>query len=597
MADISKNTEVKSLLDGVETNASIEWQDTTIEAKYPDDSVQPNLTITEFNFNLESRKRINEWIAKGTSGGVGIFEGMPFDLNLFNNNPLTENFKAFLDFTNGYNDNSDDGVVTVSIIKDESIQHFFDRLSGTTCGYLEEIGVFTDSDYIDVPYVVEKKFNFLELITSSIVLYIMTQALIDAIKETGSNVGKLSSALTPSPVLVTVPPSFVPISIGGVIYAALSLILQLVYTAVLLLAIVELSKKLFETLLPPQRNHKGILLKTALAKIANHFGYGFDTSVSEYDNIVYLPSNPNLDKKTLLGLISVTEGTQKGIPNQLDYGYFTEDLFNLAKNLPYAKMALVNNTIQLRPKNDVFWEQQSQWEITDVLINTKSYNANELNGTNLISFGVDINDEWTIDNYKGTAVEIKTEPVSVIRKRAVLIKGLDEINFECALPTRKDELNALDTFLKTVGGAVDKVTGVFGRGTNFASKITSKLGVLKQSNNWHTVPKLLYLNGGRLPVNHRDLWNADVLWEKYHNEKSFVKNNYKGQREVYKGVRVPFGLEDFFKLTTNPYFKYKGNTAKIVNFTWTVAEDEATIDFWVRKPYTFNLKETKIIPE
>ena len=62
MADISRNTESKYLLNGVATNAPLEWQDVTIEAQYPDDSVQPNLTITEFDFNLESRKAINDWI-------------------------------------------------------------------------------------------------------------------------------------------------------------------------------------------------------------------------------------------------------------------------------------------------------------------------------------------------------------------------------------------------------------------------------------------------------------------------------------------------------------------------------------------------------
>ena len=122
MADISRNTESKYLLNGIETNAPLEWQDVTIEAQYPDDSVQPNLTITEFDFNLESRKAINDWILGGTYGGVGIFEGMPFDLNLFNNNPLTKNFKAFIDFTNNYNDQPDDGVVSVSIIKDDSFR-------------------------------------------------------------------------------------------------------------------------------------------------------------------------------------------------------------------------------------------------------------------------------------------------------------------------------------------------------------------------------------------------------------------------------------------------------------------------------------------
>ena len=160
MADISKNSEQQYLLNGIPYNAPLEWSDVTIEAEYPDDSVQPSLTITEFDFNLEARKAIDTWITQGTSGGVGIFEGMPFDLNLFNNNPLTKNFKAFIDFRENYNDRPDDGELSVSIMKDDDLKPFFDALNGTTCGYLEKIGVFSDSDYTDIPYVVEKKFNF-----------------------------------------------------------------------------------------------------------------------------------------------------------------------------------------------------------------------------------------------------------------------------------------------------------------------------------------------------------------------------------------------------------------------------------------------------
>ena len=587
MADISRNTESKYLLNGIETNAPLEWQDVTIEAQYPDDSVQPNLTITEFDFNLESRKAINDWILGGTSGGVGIFEGMPFDLNLFNNNPLTKNFKAFIDFTNSYNDQPDDGVVSVSIIKDDSIQSFFDKLNGTTCGYLEEIGVFVDSDYVRIPYVVEKKFNFFEILITSIVLYLMVKELEESIYRTAEAISTASGIFSAG---------FTG-SVGSAIYLFAIALVNIAYTAILLIAIVELSITLFETLIPPQRTHKGILLKTALTKISNHFGYQFNCPVEEYNNVTYLPSNPNLDEKAFLGFINVTKGTQSGIPNNLDYGYFTEDLFKLAKDLPFAKMALIGNTIELRAKNDPFWVQQSQWQIPDVKINTLTYNVNELNATNLVSFGVDTSDEWTIDNYEKTAIEIKTEPISVINQRAVLLKGLDEVNFECALGTRKNRLNAIENLLKNVAGAIDKVTGIFGGGTNFKSKVTTRIGVLKQSTNWHTIPKLLYLNGGRMPINHKSLWNAEVLWEKYHDEKSFIANNYKAQKQVYNQVSVPFGLEDFFKLTTNPYFIYKGNTAKIVNFTWTVGEDVSVIDFWVRKPYTFNLKETKIIPK
>ncbi len=587
MSNISKNTEQQYLLDGLPHNAPLEWRDVTVEAEYPDDSMQPSLTISEFDFNLKARTAINDWIAQGTSGGVGIFEGMPFDLNLFNNNPLTKNFKAFIDFREGYNDKIEDGEVSVSIMKDDDLKPFFDALNGTTCGYLEQIGVFTDGDYTNIPYVVEKKFNSFEILMSSVVLFLMIKELAEATERTANAIAE-ASGITAS--------GFTG-ALGAAILLVAKALIAVIYTAILLLAIIELAKTLFETLIPPVRNHKGILLKKALTKIANHFGYDFESPISEYNNVTYLPSNPNLDEKTLLGFVSVTKGTQLGIPNQLDYGYFTEDLFNLAKTLPYAKMALIGNVIHLRPKNDPFWIQQTQWELPDILINTLRYNTDEMRATRLLSFSADTSDEWTIDNYDRTAVEIKTTPVSVINQRAVLLKGLEEMDFQVALGNRKDGLNALENLLKEVATLIDTVTGVFGGGTNFARSIDVKVGVLKTSTNWHTVPKLLYLNGERMPTNHRDLWNAEILWEKYHKEKSFVRDNWNGQKQVYNDIEIPFGLEDFFQLTTNAYFKFKGEQAKITKFVWTVGEDSAKISFTLKKPYTFNLKETKIIPE
>lgn len=588
MSDISKSAESQYSLDGVVSNAPIDWQDVKIVAQYPDDSIQPSLSIDEYKFNLDSRKAINKWIEGGITGGVGIFEGMPFAQNIFNNSSDSAVFNAFINFADNYNDATDDGVLSVSIMKDDSIQSFIDKLGGVTCGYLEEIGVFTDADYITIPYIVEKKLNPFELMMSAIVLYLMIKELAETVERTARSAVLVVSLLGTS---------VFPLPIGSIAYAIASALIQLVYSAILIIAIIELAKTLFETLIPPKRNHKGILLKHALEKIANHLGYNFNCPITEYNNYVYLPSNPNLDEKSFFGTVSVTKGTQSGIPNSLDYGYFAEDLFTLGKSLPYAKMAIIGNTIELRPKNDPFWIQQSQWVMPDVLINTLGYNMNELNATNLLSFSVDTSDDWTVDNYGGTSIEIKTDPVSVLRQRAVLLKGLDEVNFQVALGNRKDELTGIETFLKTVGGAVDDITGIFGGGTNFASSITSKIGVLKQSTNWHTVPKMLYLNEGLMPLNHRDLINAELLWDKYHKEKSFVSDNWRGQKLLYNQVSVPFGFEDFLKLTTNPYFTFNGFSAKIVNFEWTVGEDQAVIDFWVRRPYTFNLKETKLIPQ
>jgi len=587
MSNISKNTEAKYFLNNIERNAPLEWEDVKITAEYENDTIQPSLSTDSFVFNLDARQVVNQWISDGLTGGVGIFEGMPFDLVLFNQNATQKKFESFLDFTNDYRDFPDDGEVSVSLIDKNGLDGFFQQLTGTTFGYLEEIGVFTESDYINVPYVVEKKFNLFEILMSSIVLYLM-------VKELAESVARTADAVSDAVTLILIP---ITGAAAVAIKATAVALITIIYTAILLLAIIDMATTLFNTLFSPKRTHKAILLKTALTKVANHFGYDFITPVTEYNNLVFLPSNPNFDEKALLGFISVTKGTQTGIPNILDYGYFTEDMFNLAKELPYAKMAVYGNVIHLRPKNDPFWIQQSQWVAPDTLINTLQYNTDEMKATRVLSFATDLNDEYTVDNYFGTAVEIRTQPVSVINQKAVLLKGLDDVKFNVALGNRKDSLNAIENLLKGVAIFIDTVTGIFGGGSNFAASINSRIGILKVSTNYHSIPKVLYLNSdGTMPTNHRDLLNADVFWEKYHKEKSFVRDNWNGQKKVYNNITIPFGFEDFLILLTNSYFNFNGIQAKLSKFEWITGEDNATISFYTRVPYTKNLQEIKIVP-
>ena len=589
MSDISINTEGRYKLNGQQFNAPIGWSDIIIKASYDGDNTQPSLDIKEFVFPLEARDIVNKWISDGLISGVGIFEGMPFDITLFNNQAVQHSFKSFIDFTNGYKDFKEDGKVSVSVIRDNSLDAFFNRLGSTSYGYLEEIGVITSSNYIDVSYIVEKKFNLLEILMSSIVLYLMIKELAIAIEMLANAVADVSGLLLFVGVGST--------ALGAALLAVLKALLILAYVVVLIAAIIELAKTLFEILIPPQRKHKAIKLREALRVVCDHLGYGFVTPIPEMDDVYFLPSNPNLDEKTAGGFISVTKGTQSGIPNTVDYGYICEDMFQLCKDLFNAKLAIIGNDVHLRSKNDPFWIQQSTWSLPSTLLNTLEYNTDEMKSERLLSFSIDTSDEWTIDNYLGTAYEIKTDPKTIIRERAVLLKGIDKVKFQCALGNRKNELNGIENFLSKVAGAIDAVVGFLGDGTTFSDKIEARLGDLKQSSNWHTIPKLLYLKGSNLSINHRDTWNAKILYDKYHEEKSFVLNNKLGQKIYYKGVDIPFGFEDYKQLTDNSYFKYKGDDAKIMSFDWTIGDDRATIDFWVRKVYTNNLKETYIYPK
>jgi hypothetical protein len=158
-------------------------------------------------------------------------------------------------------------------------------------------------------------------------------------------------------------------------------------------------------------------------------------------------------------------------------------------------------------------------------------------------------------------------------------------------------LNGLEKVLSVLAGVFDDLAKVLFINLGLKKKITSKIGVLKVSNNNHAIPKLLWIDGGKLPSDHRSKFSAVTLWDKYHNEKSFITNNYKRQRKVFNDVETPFGFNDFVNLVNNSYFTTpEGRKGKVLNISWNLAGDKAKLDYYIEEPYTTNLKETFINP-
>lgn len=581
MSENSINAIQSYFLNGKKYNSPVEWQDATITAEYINDSSQPNLSIDSLQFVLESRLAILEWIENG-----GIFEGMPIKLDLTNINNGVVSFDGFVDFVESFIEYPDDGIIETSIRQDEGIDSFFNKIGSVTYGYLESIGVIGDSDYKSIDYTVEKKFNIVEVLITTIMIYLMEKELRESIMRLSKDIATISGIASSS----------LTGSVGALIFATLSALINVAYSVAMVIAIKNMTTSLIESLVPPKRTHKVLSLKRALEVVCSHFGYSFE-GVELFDKVHYLPSNINEDEPNSFGYIKTAKGTQKGIPNTLDLGYNCEEMFDLAKKLIDGRFAIINNKVILKSRSDSFWFRNSSYKLPDILIKNKSYNTESLYSTILISFRTDFNDEYTIENYKGTSYEVKTELLNASNQKNVLLKGLKEVSLGVALGSRKDKLTALENLLKNAAQVVDGLTGVLRGGTNFANKVKSRIGVLKVSSNWNNIPKLIYLNGNKIPNNHREYLSAKSLFENYYGEYSFIANSFKSQKAIYKLENIPFGLEDYKKVTNNPYFIFKGKESKITKFEWIIGSDKANVEFWSRDIYTRNLKETKIETE
>ncbi len=592
MSQLSKNAELRFTLNNQVVDAPIEWQDISVQADFEDNAVQPKIDIEEFTFVNQEAQTVRDWIAAGR-----IFEGIPFKIDTYNSRTSSNSFDGFINCSNGV-EIFDDRTLKAKLEQSKSWFSVRERMQGVTMSYLESIGVFTDSDYTKVKYVVEKNDNALEILMTSVMVFILTVQLIEQVGDISDDINKVNTASIPI-INPGVPPT-ISFNTGAIIYASLSLALRIIETVAILAALINLAIQVFELLLPIPRTHRTIKLRTALEKISNYLGYTFSSPIPLLDKLVYLPSNLEADDVNLLtGIINIPRGTRSGLPNESDFGFTGLEFFELCERMFKAQLKVEGNTLEFRTGNDPYWQQTATYQMPNFLRKVKRYNTDELVFSRLIRFDTDeIADEWTINNFKGTNYQIITDDTSITDRAARYITKHETIAFPVCLGSRKSELNPLENALAKLAGVFDSVINLFGGNINLSGRITSRIGVLKVGTNNTTKPKILYVNGTKLPPNHRDLFSAKALYDGYINEISFVLNNFGGQKALYSLEGLPFGFEDFLKTIENSNFvDSDNNNAKFRTLNWLISGDTASGEMEQHEIYAPNLTETYIEAE
>lgn len=587
MAELGKSANLKITVAGQELTPPPGWFDVEVLATFDNGDSQANITTDSFDFYLDAYTYLKGRIEAGLTGGFGIFEPVPVKIEAISTLGTYSAFEGGIKLAES-TQNDTEGIISAPIDKDSGIRTLDERLSGLSYLFLYETGVIVDSDFFDVDYVVDKPDKVIDAFVASLTIFSLARELADLIRQIAKD-GAIVGGIAPSG--ATGPA-------GAAIYAAASLVINVIYAAALLALILDLARDLVAAFSLPLRTHKGIKLCDLLEKPLAHLGYSFASTIPELDNVVYLPSNQAADAEDgVKGFISQPGTIKRGIPNAGDFGYLCSEIFQLCRNLFNARYQIVNNTVQFHSENSSYWIRNSQYILPDVLEGPYRRNTEDLKDSHLLSFSTDVSDQYTVNEYKGTSYQVITEAISIGPSARDNITGLEEVSFNVALGSRKDSLNGFERFLATLAGVIDSAVNAFGGNSNVRGEIEGKVGVLRVARNNHTIPKLLYYQGDRLPINHRDLFSAKTLWESYHSYKSFIANNFQRQRKVFEEVEVPFGFEDFVQVIENSYCQTAdGKQAKIERLVWNMARDKAIIDYWVEEVYTKNLKETYIEP-
>lgn len=575
------------------------------------ESVQANITLDTFTFVNEHAQTLINYRKGGLNQTTnGILEGLPFRIEVNDGTTTSILFNGFINFKDGYNEISP-VKVECRVKQLEDLNTLDDFVRTTTFQYLESIGVYKQSDYVDVPFIVEPLDAEAQLAALELALALYAIQAFQLIKEIGKDVANLIAHLTGGITGIA----------AAAIYAAVILLLDILFLGVLFIQMLNLLIRMIELIAPPVQFHKGIKLNTLFEKAFNHFGFGFDTGIEEMDKVVYL------------GFKGAGEGLiRSGIPKIGEPLQTVSDAMQAVLRTFNGRTGIFDGNVQIRTEADTFWIKNSTFKLPNVgnsdsaAIDLESEqflsNINDFVSSTFVGFNSDPSEQWTTVDDEGIDVQVTREPKTVSNSRMLLFNGFEEILIPVALGSRKSVLSdaelvleKLQTALKSVIVQINPIianqiganlSNVTGGNTTPNSTIfnylnaTTRVGALRISSKSYSVPKFLYMEetaeGFRIPRNHREKFSALAMYNKYHVSSSFAEqNNFGGQRLLFEGREIPLTYQDWLKVNNNSYFSTDdGETAKIESIKWKLNGDTAIVDYWIQQIWTKNVKEVVI---
>jgi len=580
---------IELILNGDNSSEIKELHDLEILASVEEGNVNARITTEQITLVNNYAKLVRDYISGGANGTTnGIFEGLPLQIQENGVNV----FDGYLDFLNDFEIVNPTTVLS-RIKKHDGNNNFQDRANGLTFGFLDDENLIGPNDYINIPYIIEKEFNFVEFSFIAFQIYAISRDLqtqIRVVSQQAANlVGLISSGTAAG---------------GAVALAAAQVVLNGIFAGALVVILINLLTDLVRYIFSPIKYHKGIKLQRLVEIGCSYLGYSYNSTINDLPEIAIIPTKTGIDKDVQqVQIINATTIFQPGVgyPSASDYGYTLGEIFELINKLFYAEFTIKNGVVEQHVIDSAWWLQNSAYILPDILQESIITNANELISDKLISFKADAKDVNSFENFLGHTYEIRTRPNSISDNRNVLMNGFNRVDIPYDLPNRKNKLNNFENFAYKLLDKVEEIIDVFaaisgGSPPNLTGFISQRIGCNILETDYLHVPKIMKLNSQlRLPVNQRTLWSAKYLYNIYHSKGSFVLNNFGNQYYIYKGVRVPFGFEEFNQLTQNSYFyNSNGDLCKLEQIVWNVSQDFALIDYRVKTKYTSNLIESYI---
>jgi len=527
------------------------------KADFSGDYLTQELNVDSLILVGNSLAIINEW-----KDSYGFHVGIPTRI-VYN----LVSYDYYIDLTQ--NPKFSDDEIEVKIMKRKGLDSFFNVAQGLSFELLNSKGV--QFPVFNVPYVIIKD-NQIEVgISLSFALFGMAQTFAQVVKdfaylaaETVAGAAGLSVAMT--------------------LAAIAKLALQLTYIVALFLAIKKMLTELKELIFPKIRYLKACSIKALLVLACANIGYGFSsTLLDSVEGLTYLPiplqkTNPSVFK---FAQNELDQSFTKGYPTAGDTTRTLGELLEATKTLLNGKIKIINGVVNLEKRE--FFSENATFTVVPALnvqekrVNEYTVNTDDAKIRAYISYQTDYNDMHTLDNFEPTDAEYGFQNVNQLDADLNLIKGLQDITLPFALGNRKNEYTKLEKGILALFTLIDSEVG-----TNMASTIENRIGVLQVSQQFYGVSKLLICDAnGKQPVNYLTKIRASAIWNNYYANDTIQFRGFKR----YENAPVLMNFAEYEQILNSNYANVDGVTCEILDLLHLPDSSKAIITYL--EPYNF----------
>ena len=554
------------LVDGIRN-----WMDFEITIDFELESVSDS--GQQLEFVGEANEVIRAIIDSGVTGGVGIFEGIPYRV-VISEDGVYYAYDGFIDLSSDLVFLGNDGI-SAMVNRKQGETWLNDVSDGFGISSMIINNEIVDSDYTEIRYVINYKPDVFQIATLSLSIFILSNELVRMVKDVIKDRTEHIADLIPLGGFGIV------FNVGRGAWHIAMAIVEVIYIIAVLVGMVFMVKSLLEQLLPKSGVYRGFTIRNMFQLCCNHLNLTLKSDLLDsVGDLVYLP--PKSDEEN--GVV--------GTDTLLDsFG----EVIRTFKSMFNADFRIEDGVFRFERRD--FFDYEGGFIMPDIFSNQEelkdnfSFNTDEFISNYNINFRIDSSDENTFEHTDGLSFQSSLSALTVKDKKLSTIKGLSTTSLPFSLGMAKSGINIIEEMGKRLGSTIDAITGIFGSGTNFVSDINERDGALLLSNDYFYIPKVVFVRDRGI---YQDI-SAKWLWDNYHFINSFSPDYAKpNQWKIHEETRIPINVSNIVALLKNNSGVMPDGTEMTVSkLIWKPYEDVAVVTYRERFMYTNNLKEKK----